>query len=33
MEAFAPHINIIVTAVPPRVLHQAEVADRAGPAE
>ena len=30
MNAFAPHINAIATAVPPHVLHQAEVADRAG---
>ena len=30
MNAFAPHINAIATAVPPHVLHQAAVADRAG---
>jgi alkylresorcinol/alkylpyrone synthase len=30
VNAFAPHINAIATAVPPHVLHQAEVADRAG---
>ena len=30
MNEFAPHINAIATAVPPHVLHQAEVADRAG---
>jgi alkylresorcinol/alkylpyrone synthase len=30
VNVFAPHINAIATAVPPHVLHQAEVADRAG---
>ena len=30
MNAFPPHINAIATAVPPHVLHQAEVADWAG---
>ena len=30
MNAFAPHINAIATAVPPHVLHQAAVANRAG---